>query len=77
MVIKDNSINVLRKRRVTECFSIVNRGFLWYNRLSREQLNELEEWYQGWLDAPTTGVVPPAPIWINDKLTREEEEILL
>ena len=77
MVIKTNPVEILRKRRATECFPVINRGFLWYNRLSREQLNELDDWYQAWLDAPKTGIVPATPTWINDKLIREEEEILL
>ena len=35
----------LRKRRETECFSYVNRGQPWYDRLSDEQKSELSAWY--------------------------------
>lgn len=77
MIVKNDYANILRRRREVECFPIINRGRLWYDRLSREQLNELERWYQKWLDAPKTKVVPPLPSWINDKTTREKEEILL
>ena len=77
-MIKNNSKSLIRKRRELECFSVINRGVLWYDRLTIVQLNELESWYQKWLDAPETGIVPPAPTWINDTLnTKETEEILL
>ena len=80
MIIKDRTANIIRERRKTECFPIVNRGFLWYNRLSNEQLNELDDWYQSWLDAPKTGVIPSLPKWVNskiDKIEIETEEILI
>jgi hypothetical protein len=77
MIIEQDYGLILRERRKKECFPIVNRGFLWYNRLTREQLNELDEWYQAWLDAPKTRVVPPLPQWVNSKLEKETEEILL
>lgn len=77
MIIKNDYLGTLRKRREKECFVVVNRGLLWYDRLSREQINELDEWYQKWLDVTETGVVPAAPSWINDKLTKELEEILI
>lgn len=61
----------LRKARVEQCYSIVNRGRLWYNRLTLEQLAELEIWYQKWLDVTDTLVIPEPPTWINDKLETE------
>ena len=57
----------IRARREVECFSIVNRGGLWYDRLSPEQRAELDAWYQAWLDAPQTSVVPDAPVWLERK----------
>lgn len=57
--------NKLRSRRVAECFSIVNRGRLWYNRLTEEQITELNVWYQSWLDVTDTMVVPDKPMWIK------------
>ena len=54
----------LRKRRETECFSYINRGQLWYDRLTEEQSIELKKWYQAWLDATNTRVVPKKPAWL-------------
>ena len=56
---------LLRIMRQDECFSVVNRGNLWYHKLNREQLTELDEWYQAWLDAPQTKIVPEKPIWLK------------
>jgi len=64
-----------RDRRRLECFPIVNRGKLWYNLLTTEQIAELNTWYLTWLDAPDTGIIPTAPAWLDNKL--ETEEILL
>ena len=68
-------VNILRRRRETECFPIVNRGKTWYNLLTDEQFTELNHWYLCWLDVTETGVIPVPPKWLNDKL--ETEEILL
>lgn len=57
---------LIRKEREKECFPIINRGALWYNKLSEEQKQELSEWYEAWLDAPATGTAPTAPIWLNE-----------
>jgi len=63
----------LRKRREKECFSIVNRGKLWYNSLTDEQLAELTEWYYKWLDVTKTNQIPIPPAWLNDKIERGEQ----
>lgn len=55
---------LIRIRREEECFPIINRGSLWYERLTDAQKEELEEWYQAWLDAPETKVVPEKPQWL-------------
>ena len=68
-------LSVFRKQRETECFPIVNRGKLWYDCLSFEQLAELKQWYHDWLDVTKTLVIPVKPKWLNDKL--EKEEIIL
>lgn len=57
--------NNLRARRLSECFPIVNRGALWYDKLTEEQRSELSVWYEAWLDAPETGIAPETPAWIN------------
>ena len=65
-------LNRLRKRRNEECFKVINRGRLWYNRLSMEQYSELEIWYQAWLDVTSTLKIPEPPAWLNDKLEKED-----
>lgn len=67
--------NVIREQRAKICFPIINRGRLWYDRLTEEQVAELRDWYSAWLDAPDTLIVPKTPEWVNLKTT--EEEILL
>lgn len=57
--------NEIRALRVIECFPIVNRGVLWYEKLTEEQKLELSLWYEAWLDAPATGKVPALPEWIK------------
>lgn len=63
---------VMRDKRSKICFPVINRGKLWYDRLTPLQLGELKSWYQAWLDAPETLVYPKAPAWLNDKLLEEE-----
>lgn len=57
----------LRSMRETECFSIINRGQLWYFLLTKAQLQELKEWYQAWLDVTETGIVPEKPYWLGER----------
>lgn len=54
----------LRERRETECFSFINRGQPWYDRLSDTQKSELKEWYDGWLEITETLTVPEKPSWL-------------
>lgn len=56
----------IRLRRERECFSVINRGALWYEKLTEEQRAELSTWYQAWLDAPQTGVIPEKPTRIDE-----------
>lgn len=64
----DNSIELegIRQRRENECFSIINRGGLWYDKLTTEQKNELSAWYEAWLDAPQTKVIPAKLEWLSE-----------
>ena len=55
----------LRNKRSYQCFQIINRGKLWYESLTKEQLKELEEWYQKWLDVTVTLQEPKKPNWLN------------
>ena len=59
-----NELNNLRMRRKNECFSYINRGQIWYDRLTQEQLRELKIWYQAWLDVTKTKQVPIKPTWL-------------
>lgn len=57
--------DILRDRRYRECFSILdNRCALWYNKLSSEQYNELEKWYNDWLKVTDTKIIPTKPDWL-------------
>lgn len=55
----------LRAIRSKECFSVINRGALWYEKLTDEQKTELETWYQAWLDVTDTMVIPEKPEWLK------------
>lgn len=70
----DEHKNHLRKRRATECFSIVNRGQVWYDCLRDDEKAELKQWYIAWLNVTETDIVPEQPKWLTNKL--EQEEIL-
>lgn len=63
----DNDIKLsnIRFQRETECFPVINRGELWYAKLTTEQKSELASWYQAWLDAPQTGIIPAKPEWLS------------
>lgn len=57
-------LNDLRRRRNIICFPVINRGKLWYDSLNPEQLVELNDWYNQWLDVTETKVVPNKPPWL-------------
>lgn len=63
--LEEIEIEKLRLQREDECFSIINRGQLWYVRLTEEQKSELETWYQAWLDITVTKIVPQKPNWLK------------
>ena len=54
-----------RQRREKECFSVINRGQLWYEGVSLSQLIELRAWYKAWLNVTETMVVPETPAWLT------------
>ena len=74
-VLDNRNIQTLREKRCNECFSIINRGSLWYNTLTSEQQQELNTWYQAWLDVPQVyqetkpanieTIIPTKPSWLN------------
>lgn len=63
--ILENKKNELRNKREIECFSIINRGKLWYDNLTQEQLEELNKWYNDWLNVTETLEEPVKPEWIK------------
>ena len=54
----------LRAQREKICFPYINRGELWYSKLSTEHKDELSTWYQAWLDVTDTKVIPELPMWL-------------
>ena len=69
---EDEMVVALRKQRERVCFPIINRGKLWYDSLSYDQLAELKNWYFAWLNVTETKVIPITPEWLKDKITMEE-----
>ena len=55
---EEEILDELRTRRELECFPIINRGTLWYSKLTVEQMSELDNWYQAWLDVTETKEIP-------------------
>lgn len=58
----------IRQRRELECFPIINRGMLWYSKLTDEQKTELAAWYEAWLDAPQTRTAPSPLSWVDKSM---------
>ena len=54
----------IRGMREMFVFPIINRGQAWYWTLSEKQTAELKEWYNAWLDATDTGIIPDTPEWL-------------
>jgi len=61
----------LRLQRETECFPVINRGQLWYGSLTAQQISDLQQWYNAWLNVTDTMQVPVKPIWLNGTNTTE------
>lgn len=64
-VSEEELLQAFRQKREIECFTIINRGKLWYDKLTKEQLNELQIWYEDWLNVTETKDVPEKPVWIK------------
>lgn len=65
IVQKEKAENEYRQKREKECFSVINRGLLWYETLTIKQKAELGIWYKAWLDGTETLTVPKKPTWLN------------
>ena len=72
---EEQMLDNLRTRREYECFAYVNRGALWYNLLTTEQQQQLNIWYQAWLNVPQVyletkpedieTIIPAKPSWLK------------
>ena len=60
-----DKVDMYRSIRSQVCFPIINRGQLWYDKLTDEQKEELSKWYNDWLNVTTTLVMPEAPEWLK------------
>ena len=61
---EEEYVEYLRAERERICFPVINRGTAWYARLTPEKNEELQEWYQAWLDVTETKVKPQTPTWV-------------
>lgn len=65
-LIDDLSIDGIRRARTKQCFEIIdNRSPLWFSHLSEEQQLELNNWYDAWLKATETKIIPKKPTWLE------------
>lgn len=71
--LKKRTLSEIRARRESECFSVVNRGKLWYDKLLPAQVEELNRWYEAWLDATETLVTPKRPYFLDLKLEQGDD----
>ena len=62
---RETELASLRERREKECFSVVNRGWIWYSSLTLAQWRDLRAWYLAWLKVTETGTIPERPSWID------------
>lgn len=58
------NIAEIRSQREISCFPYVNRGYMWYSMLTDNQKEEFSKWYQSWLDATETKIIPEKPEWL-------------
>jgi len=61
----DQRVVEIRRHREEICFPVINRGEAWYRTLSDKQKEELQDWYQKWLDATETLIEPEMPTWLK------------
>lgn len=65
-LINEREKDIIRQQRKYQCFKKVDRSPMWYKSLTEEQQQELQSWYQAWLNAPDTGIIPETPIWLEE-----------
>ncbi len=62
---EEEELELLRRKREQECYPIINRGQLWYSHLTDEQKQELDGWYEKWLNVTETRTIPERPSWLK------------
>lgn len=62
--VKERQRAIIRYTRETDVFPIINRGGIWYDTLTEQEKSDLMEWYQAWLDATETLIIPEKPAWL-------------
>lgn len=77
--INSKKMDYIRRKRNFECFRVVNRGQLWYNSLSQDERDELQEWYNAWLVLPNrpdlninSPQYPTPPAFLTDFIPYED-----
>ena len=61
---KRQATDEYRRLREKECFPVINRGQLWYETLTADQVLELRTWYRAWLDGTEELTIPEKPLWL-------------
>lgn len=61
----EKEIEMIRLTREEECFPVINRGGIWYDTLTEQEKSDLMDWYQAWLNATDTLVIPEKPSWLK------------
>lgn len=57
--------NIIRRLRANRVFPIINRSAFWFNSLTERKKQDIQDWYQEWLDAPDNLVIPERPSWLD------------
>lgn len=65
----------IRRKRSREFATYLDRSPYFFEKLSEEQDAELREWYQAWLDAPATLVIPDRPLWLDTVSSQKKLKI--
>ena len=61
----EKEVEMIRLTREEECFTVINRGGIWYDTLTEQEKSDLMDWYQVWLNATDTLVIPEKPSWLK------------
>lgn len=66
-VVVKTQIELLQEQRKKECFEVLeSKSKLWYDNLTEVQYNELNTWYNAWLNVTDTLVVPTKPTCLEN-----------